>query len=164
MLTVTELDKACHSQLRAALARERAAWHTIPRQTRPMLTWTETHVGGRLGAKQVARARVWADLHLNHTAIIQAGSRPFGSAAEMRAALLEAWRQTVAETDLIIGLGDVTVGPPVAILDDVLMTLPRDKVQVVGNHEFVKNGSQPKDYGSRRRIRRSCVRPTRHSY
>ena len=163
MLNVTDLDSAYRSQLQAALARERAAWHTIPWQTRAMLAWMETHAGGRLGAKQVARAWVWADLYLNHSAIIQAGGRPFGSAAEMRAALLEAWRQTVAETDLIIGLWDMTVGPPVAMLDDLLMMLPGDKVLVVGNHEFVKNRSQPKDYGSRRRIRRSHVRPTRRS-
>ena len=39
MLNVTELDNAYRSQLQAALARERAAWHTIPWQTRAMLAW-----------------------------------------------------------------------------------------------------------------------------
>ena len=52
----------------------------------------------------------------------------------MRAALLESWRETVSETDLIIGLGDATIGPAVVFLDDVLMMLPGDKVLVVGNH------------------------------
>ena len=92
------LDGAYRAQLQAALTRERAAWHTIPWQTRAMLAWIETHAGGRLPANQVARTWIWSDLHLNHTAIIWAGSRPFWSAAEMRKALLEAWQETVAET------------------------------------------------------------------
>ena len=112
-----------------------------------MLAWMETHAGGRLAANQVARTWIWSDLHLNHTAIIWAGSRPFGSAAGMRKALLEAWQETVAETDLIICLGDVTVGPPVAAVDEVLAALPGDKILIVGNHEFVNNRPEPKDYG-----------------
>ena len=80
MLNVTDLDSAyTRSQLQAARVRERAAWHTIPWQTRTMLAWLETHGGGRLGATQVARAWVWADLHLNHRAVIEAATPPFGS-------------------------------------------------------------------------------------
>ena len=56
MLNVTELDNAYRSQLQAALARERAAWHTIPWQTRAMLAWMKTHTGARLGAEDTARA------------------------------------------------------------------------------------------------------------
>ena len=56
MLAVTGLDKAYHSQPQAALAREPAAWHTIPWQTRAMLAGTETHAAGHLGTRQVARA------------------------------------------------------------------------------------------------------------
>ena len=50
-------------------------------------------------------------------------------------------------TDVVVGLGNVTVGPPLAIVDDVLVMLPGDGVLFVGNHEFVKNGLQPTDYG-----------------
>ena len=46
-----------------------------PGLTQAMLAWMEIHAGGRLGARQIARAWVWADLHLNRGAIIGVGSR-----------------------------------------------------------------------------------------
>ena len=146
MLNVTELDNAYRSQLQAALARERAAWHTIPWQTRAMLAWMKTHTGGRLGAEDTARAWVWADLHLDHGDVVWSFGRPFRSADAMRRALVEAWRQTVGESDLVICAGDVTVGPPSPAVDKELAALPGEKVLVVGNHEFVNNMERVKDY------------------
>ena len=146
MLAVTVLDVAYREQLEAKLARPWAPWQVVPWQTRAMLAWMETHAGGRLAADEVARAWIWADLHLDHRDIVGHFSRPFRSVDEMRRALLEAWRETVGESDLVICAGDVTVGPPNPAIDEELAALPGEKVLVVGNHEFV-NLPGAKDYG-----------------
>ena len=138
-----ELGAAYREQLRDTLARSRAAWHIVPWQTRAMLAWMETHEGGCLGADQVARSWVWADLHLNHQAIIWSGQRPFRDAT----ALLTAWNEMIREDELIVCLGDVTVGPPSSVIDEALAALPGTKFLVVGKHEFVNNRELPKDYG-----------------
>ena len=62
----------------------------------------------------------------------------------MRRALLAAWRQTVDETDVVICLGDVTVGPASPAIDEALAALPGEKILVAGNHD-VAGGR--KDYG-----------------
>ena len=142
-----ELDAVYREQLRDTLARSRTAWHIVPWQTRALLAWMETHEGGCLGADQVARSWVWADLHLNHQAIIWSGQRPFRDATAMRTALLTAWNEMIREDELIVCLGDVTVGPPSPAVDEALAGLPGTKLLVVGNHEFVNNRELPKDYG-----------------
>ena len=62
----------------------------------------------------------------------------------MRRALFEAWRQTVDETDVIICLGDVTVGPANPPIDEALAALPGETILVAGNHDVAGGG---KDYG-----------------
>ena len=115
---MTKLDVAYREQLEAELARPRAPWHVVPWQTRAMLAWMETHAGGRLAADDVARAWVWSDLHLDHRDIVWHFSRPFRTVDGMRRALIEAWRQTVGESDLVICAGDVTVGSPNPAIDE----------------------------------------------
>ena len=105
-----------------------------------MLAWMETHEGGCFGADQVARSWVWADLHLNHQAIIWSGQRPFRDTTAMRTTLLTAWKETIGEDELIICLGDVTVGASTPAIDEALAALPGNKLLVVGNHEFVNKG------------------------
>ena len=110
-VAMTDLDVAYREQLEAQLARPGAPWQAAW-QTRAMLAWMETHAGGRLAADDVARAWVWSDLHLDHGDIVWHLNRPFQTLDGMRRALLEAWRQTVGEGDLVICGGDVTVGAP----------------------------------------------------
>ena len=78
------------------------------------------------------------DATYRHTAILEAGQRPF----RMRSALLEAWRQTVSETDTLVCLGDVAVGPCVDELDAALAELPGRKVLVPGNHDFPRRAGR----------------------
>ena len=65
----------------------------------------------------------------------------------MRRALVEVWQQTVDATDLVICLGDVTVGPARRAIDEALAMLTGDKILVVGNHEFPVGSDGVKDYG-----------------
>ena len=62
----------------------------------------------------------------------------------MRQALFQAWRQAVVETDVVICLGDVTVGPADPAIDAALAGLPGEKIPVAGNDDV---GGRGKDYG-----------------
>ena len=146
-MTPAALDAAYRAQFEAALARRRAAPHTIRAQTRAMLAWMKTHAGGRLGAGEVGRTWIWSDLHLDHADVVWCFNRPFRTSQAMCRALVEAWRQTVEEGDRIICLGDVTVGVPKRGIDRALATLPGTRILVVGNHEFPIGGAGVKDYG-----------------
>ena len=147
MITPAALDAAYRAQLEAALGRRRAASHTIRAQTRAMLAWMKTHAGGRLGASEVGRTWTWSDLHLDHEEVVWCFNRPFRTSQAMCRALVEAWRETVGESDRIICLGDVTVGVAKRGIDNALATLPGTRVLVVGNHEFPIGGGDVKDYG-----------------
>ena len=147
MITSAALDAGYRAQLEAALASRRAAPHTNAAQTRAMLAWMKTHAGGRLGASEVGRTWVWSDLHLDHAEVVWCFNRPFRNSQAMCRALVDAWRETVEESDRIICLGDVTVGVANREIDKALATLPGTKVLVVGNHEFPVGGAGVKDYG-----------------
>ena len=146
-ITPATLDAAYRAQLEAALARRLVAPHTSPSQTRAMLAWMTTHPGGRLDASEVGRTWIWSDLHLDHAEVVWCFNRPFRTSQAMCRALVEAWRETVEESDRIICLGDVTVGVANRGIDKALATLPGTRVLVVGNHEFPIGGAGVKDYG-----------------
>lgn len=147
MITPAALDAAYREQLEAALHRRRAAPHTSAAQTRAMLAWMKSHTGGRLGASEVGRTWIWSDLHLDHAEAVWCFNRPFRTSQAMCRALVEAWRETVEETDRIICLGDVTVGAAGRGIDNALASVPGTRVLVVGNHEFPVGGAGVKDYG-----------------
>ncbi len=147
MIRPAALDAAYRAQLEAALDRRRAAPHTSAAQTRAMLAWMKTHTGGRLGASEVGRTWIWSDLHLDHAEVVWCFNRPFRTSQAMCRALVEAWRETVEETDRIICLGDVTVGAASRGIDNALASVPGTRVLVVGNHEFPVGGAGVKDYG-----------------
>ena len=139
------LDALYRAQQEAARAAKRAPWHTTAWQTPAMLAWMATHAGGRLSAGQANRTWVWSDLHLDHADVISVFSRPFRTIWQMQTALLQAWLQTVDEADIILCLGDVTVGARRAALDEALAALPGTKILVAGNHDMLVD-RPPKDY------------------
>ena len=106
-----------------------------------MLAWMKTHTGGRLGASEVGRTWIWSDLHLDHAEVVWCFNRPFRTSQAMCRALVEAWRETVEESDRIICLGDVTVGAASRGIDNALASVPGTRVLVVGNHEFPVGGA-----------------------
>ena len=139
-MTPAELDAAYRAQVVENLTNPDADM----RQTIEMLHWMDCNKGSCLSADQAGRTWVWSDLHLDHADAIRCFKRPFRNVEGMRQALFEAWRQAVAETDVVICLGDLTVGPANRTIDAALAGLPGEKILVAGNHDV---GGRGKDYG-----------------
>lgn len=57
------------------------------------------------------------------------------------------WRETIEESDRIMGLIDVTVGVANREIDEALATVLGTRVLVGGNHKFPISGTGVKDYG-----------------
>ena len=87
---------------------------------------------------------IWSDLHLGDDTVIEHGNRPFEKMEAMNAALVEAWRTTVAPSDTIVNLGDVTRAmTPWRKKAGTLRGLPGRKIVVLGNHDFTGKGGVP---------------------
>lgn len=81
-----------------------------------------------------------ADLHLGHEGILAAGYRTeFKSVKDMDAALIEAWNDAVSTTDIVVHLGDLTLGVK-AVADEYLSKLHGNKIMVRGNHDHWLGG------------------------
>ncbi len=75
-----------------------------------------------------------ADLHFGHQNIIRYCDRPFGSVAEMNAALVDNWNAVVTGSDEVWVLGDVALGPIHDSLANIAELHGR-KILVAGNHD-----------------------------
>ena len=75
-----------------------------------------------------------SDLHFGHTNIIRFCNRPYGSADEMDAALVNNWNARVRPTDVIWVLGDVSFAHPQRTFE-LLCQLNGFKKLVLGNHD-----------------------------
>ena len=83
-----------------------------------------------------------ADLHLGHYKIIEHCHRPFRSAEEMDAALIDNWNASVGQEDEVYILGDFTMRPA-ADAHTYVSRLHGRKYLIIGNHDrFVRNYSQ----------------------
>ena len=82
-----------------------------------------------------------SDTHFGHANIIKYCNRPFTSAEEMDAAMVERWNRTVRPQDHIYHLGDVAMGQ--AALHRVMPQLNGHKRLLLGNHD---NQAPMKDY------------------
>ena len=76
-----------------------------------------------------------ADTHFHHAGAIGFYRRPFGSVAEMDAALLERWNATVARGDDVWHLGDFALRLPVDAAGTLLRRLHGRKHLVIGNND-----------------------------
>ncbi len=75
-----------------------------------------------------------ADLHLGHANIIGYCARPYADVAEMDAALIDGWNDTVDEDDTVWVLGDVALGS----IEHGMRAIGRlrgRKLLVPGNHD-----------------------------
>ena len=83
-----------------------------------------------------------ADCHFGHENIIRHCSRPFASADEMDAALIDNWNATVTPNDEIYILGDFTMRPA-AEAHKYLSCLNGRKYYIIGNHDRFLKGFEP---------------------
>lgn len=80
--------------------------------------------------------KIWvtADHHFGHANIIKYCNRPFSSKDEMDATMVAVWNSMVSDEDLVIHLGDVSLGSA-SHVGHILDKLKGKKVLVYGNHD-----------------------------
>lgn len=80
---------------------------------------------------------VISDTHFSHFNIIKYCNRPFATAEEMDAKIIQNWRDIVGEKDIIWHLGDVALGPmkDKDKLTELIRSLPGYKILILGNHD-----------------------------
>ena len=88
------------------------------------------------------RRWVIADLHFNHTNVIDYGNRPFFDVDDMNEGLIKNWNNTVAKDDIVYVLGDFTLSRRKEVIKEFCERLPGRKVLIMGNHDTRK----PADY------------------
>ena len=76
-----------------------------------------------------------ADPHFFHDGIRHSCGRPFDDVAEMNAALMERWNETVGPTDDVFVIGDFALRTGKARLLEVFEALNGHKRLVPGNHD-----------------------------
>lgn len=76
-----------------------------------------------------------SDTHFGHGGARGLYRRPFGSTAEMDAAMLGRWNATVGAEDEVWHLGDFALGMPAAAMAELLARLRGRKHLVTGNND-----------------------------
>jgi calcineurin-like phosphoesterase family protein len=76
-----------------------------------------------------------ADHHFGHGGARGLFKRPFGSVAEMDAAMVARWNEVVGAGDQVWHLGDFAVRPPAARMAELLAALAGEKRLIVGNND-----------------------------
>lgn len=76
-----------------------------------------------------------ADTHFGHAGALSLYRRPFSSVAEMNAAMVERWNETVRPEDEVWHLGDFALRTPAATAADLLRALHGHKHLVTGNND-----------------------------
>ena len=91
--------------------------------------------------KTDATTWIWSDLHLSHEHSRTVFERPFPTAAAADEAMMNAWYEKVAEGEIIICLGEITVdGEALPHRQEWWQKAPGTKWLVLGNHDFSGSG------------------------
>lgn len=77
-----------------------------------------------------------ADMHFNHTNIINYENRPFVTAEEMNEALIKNWNSVVNKYAKVFVLGDFAFAPK-KTLDLIVPRLRGYKILIMGNHDSI---------------------------
>jgi calcineurin-like phosphoesterase family protein len=85
-----------------------------------------------------------ADTHFSHFNIIKYCTRPFLSAGEMDAVLIQNWNELVQPTDTVYHLGDFAFASPDRA-KHILSCLNGHKILILGNHD--RSGAKMKEWG-----------------
>lgn len=78
-----------------------------------------------------------SDLHLGHSNIIEYCNRPYDNATEMDTAIISNWNSVIDESDTVLFLGDLTLGPTDVALS-YLEQLNGQVIMLQGNHDRLK--------------------------
>ena len=88
-----------------------------------------------------------SDTHFNHVNIIKYCGRPFSpdeeGAEKCKSFLIERFRETVGENDIVMFLGDLAMGGALRIRDEMpalIRDLPGRKIMIRGNHDGLEPG------------------------
>jgi calcineurin-like phosphoesterase family protein len=81
--------------------------------------------------------RVWftADTHFGHANVIKYCDRPFQSADEMDACMIEAWNRVVGKNDAVYHLGDFAMSRDPRAVKRIFSQLNGQKFLTPGNHD-----------------------------
>lgn len=111
-------------------ARNIKAWEAVPRE--PTIR--------RLDISNGTKIYVWSDIHFGHQNIIKYCNRPYPNWDLMNECLVGNYRNIVGHEDIVIFGGDIGFMKEWNI-NEILADLPGYKIQVVGNHDFNRDGS-----------------------
>jgi|SRR5271157_4309413 len=78
---------------------------------------------------------IWSDLHIFHANIIKYCNRPFATVEEMDKKIIENWKATVKNDDVLWNLGDVACHMNKEQLTTLIHSLPGYKILILGNHD-----------------------------
>lgn len=101
---------------------------------------TITEVSSQIRQALARGERVWmtADLHLNHSNVIQYCNRPFTDAGQMNEHLVAQTRK-VKDDEWLVIVGDLAMGDHDKAMEWV-RRIPGRKVLVLGNHDLTRAG------------------------
>lgn len=82
-------------------------------------------------------SRVWftADTHFGHANVIRYCNRPFSSADEMDAHMIESWNRVVGKNDAVYHLGDFAMSRDPRTVRRIFSQLNGSKFLTPGNHD-----------------------------
>ncbi len=82
---------------------------------------------------------IWSDQHFQHENVIRYTDRPFDNTENMNLALIENYKNTVKEGDVVIWAGDLFFGSIESFIENIMPHFNKTyNVLVVGNHDFKK--------------------------
>lgn len=77
----------------------------------------------------------WSDIHFGHNNIIKYSNRPFSSKEEMNQVMIENYKKTITDNDVVVWGGDIGFMTPPQI-NALVKPLPGKKILIIGNHDF----------------------------
>lgn len=86
-----------------------------------------------------SKVYIWSDIHFGHKNIIKYANRPFPNVELMQACLIGNYLNVVTPNDIVIFGGDIGFLSENKI-NEILVTLPGYKIQIIGNHDIHRDG------------------------
>lgn len=87
----------------------------------------------------------WSDQHFGHKNIIKYADRPFLSIEEMNSFMLDNFKKTITDNDIVIWGGDVAM-MNLEVTKKLLKDLPGKNILILGNHDFGHRNNKYLDY------------------